>query len=140
MLNIQHEEFFFFFFNLPDVLTLPEFNNSLPDLLCSDDDSGNEDALEMEYSEAEAEELKRNAEVYVHQLQTPNSPPASTKQMIICDDKWMTQSFCCRVESLPTPSGSSASSVTSAPAHHRVWATCAQFGYHSSVSLFSILY
>lgn len=43
-------------------LSLQEFNNSLPDLLCSDDDSGNEDALEMEYSEAEAEELKRNAE------------------------------------------------------------------------------
>ncbi|KAM9486230.1 ubiquitin carboxyl-terminal hydrolase 37 isoform 1-T1 [Clarias gariepinus] len=43
-------------------LSLQEFNSSLPDLLCSDDDSGNEDALEMEYSEAEAEELKRNAE------------------------------------------------------------------------------
>ncbi|KAI4878712.1 hypothetical protein NFI96_013483 [Prochilodus magdalenae] len=43
-------------------LSLQEFNNSLPDLLCSDDDSGNEDALDMEYSEAEAEELKRNAE------------------------------------------------------------------------------
>uniref|UniRef100_A0A4W4FRN4 Ubiquitin carboxyl-terminal hydrolase n=1 Tax=Electrophorus electricus TaxID=8005 RepID=A0A4W4FRN4_ELEEL len=43
-------------------LSLQEFNNSLPELLCSDDDSGNEDALDMEYSEAEAEELKRNAE------------------------------------------------------------------------------
>ncbi|XP_060786237.1 ubiquitin carboxyl-terminal hydrolase 37 isoform X2 [Neoarius graeffei] len=43
-------------------LSLQEFNNSLPDLLCSDDDSGNEDAPEMEYSEAEAEDLKRNAE------------------------------------------------------------------------------
>ncbi|XP_062861616.1 ubiquitin carboxyl-terminal hydrolase 37 isoform X2 [Trichomycterus rosablanca] len=43
-------------------LSLQEFNSSLPDLLCSDDDSGNEDALEMEYTEAEAEELKRNAE------------------------------------------------------------------------------
>lgn len=43
-------------------LSLQEFNNSLHDLLCSDDDSGNEDALEMEYSEAEAELLKRNAE------------------------------------------------------------------------------
>uniref|UniRef100_I3KJB2 Ubiquitin carboxyl-terminal hydrolase n=1 Tax=Oreochromis niloticus TaxID=8128 RepID=I3KJB2_ORENI len=38
------------------------FNNSLPDLLCSDDDSGNEDVLDMEYTEAEAENLKRNAE------------------------------------------------------------------------------
>lgn len=40
-----------------------EFNNSLPELLCSDDDSGNEDVLDMEYTEAEAESLKRNAEV-----------------------------------------------------------------------------
>uniref|UniRef100_A0A673H5B0 Ubiquitin carboxyl-terminal hydrolase 37 n=1 Tax=Sinocyclocheilus rhinocerous TaxID=307959 RepID=A0A673H5B0_9TELE len=44
-------------------LSLQEFNNSLPELLCSDDDSGNEDGLDMEYSEAEAEELKKNAEV-----------------------------------------------------------------------------
>lgn len=29
----------------------------------SDEDSGNEDVLEMEYTDAEAEELKRNAEV-----------------------------------------------------------------------------
>lgn len=43
-------------------LSLQEFNNSLPELLCSDDDSGNEDGLDMEYSEAEAEDLKRNAE------------------------------------------------------------------------------
>lgn len=42
-------------------LSLQEFNNSLPDLLCSDD-SGNEDVLDMEYTEAEAENLKRNAE------------------------------------------------------------------------------
>lgn len=40
-----------------------EFNNSLPELLCSDEDSGNEDVLDMEYTEAEAEDLKRNAEV-----------------------------------------------------------------------------
>lgn len=45
---------------------MQEFNSSLPELLCSDDDSGNEDVLEMEYTEAEAEELKRNAEVNVH--------------------------------------------------------------------------
>lgn len=43
-------------------LSLQEFNNSLPELLCSDDDSGNEDVLDMEYTEAEAESLKRNAE------------------------------------------------------------------------------
>lgn len=43
-------------------LSLQEFNNSLPELLCSDDDSGNEDVLDMEYTEAEAEALKRNAE------------------------------------------------------------------------------
>ncbi|XP_063069567.1 ubiquitin carboxyl-terminal hydrolase 37 [Engraulis encrasicolus] len=43
-------------------LSLQEFNNSLPELLCSDDDSGNEDVLDMEYTEAEAEDLKRNAE------------------------------------------------------------------------------
>ncbi|XP_078119281.1 ubiquitin carboxyl-terminal hydrolase 37 isoform X2 [Sander vitreus] len=43
-------------------LSLQEFNNSLPELLCSDDDSGNEDVLDMEYSEAETENLKRNAE------------------------------------------------------------------------------
>uniref|UniRef100_UPI003AAF3EB5 ubiquitin carboxyl-terminal hydrolase 37 isoform X1 n=1 Tax=Centroberyx gerrardi TaxID=166262 RepID=UPI003AAF3EB5 len=43
-------------------LSLQEFNNSLPELLCSDEDSGNEDVLDMEYSEAEAEDLKRNAE------------------------------------------------------------------------------
>ncbi|XP_022595936.1 ubiquitin carboxyl-terminal hydrolase 37 isoform X1 [Seriola dumerili] len=43
-------------------LSLQEFNNSLPELLCSDDDSGNEDVLDMDYTEAEAENLKRNAE------------------------------------------------------------------------------
>ncbi|XP_061465273.1 ubiquitin carboxyl-terminal hydrolase 37 isoform X2 [Rhineura floridana] len=43
-------------------LSLQEFNSSLLDSLGSDEDSGNEDALDMEYSEAEAEELKRNAE------------------------------------------------------------------------------
>uniref|UniRef100_A0AAQ5YZ71 Ubiquitin carboxyl-terminal hydrolase n=1 Tax=Amphiprion ocellaris TaxID=80972 RepID=A0AAQ5YZ71_AMPOC len=43
-------------------LSLQEFNNSLPELLCSDDDSGNEDVLDMEYTEVEAENLKRNAE------------------------------------------------------------------------------
>ncbi|XP_039612422.1 ubiquitin carboxyl-terminal hydrolase 37 isoform X2 [Polypterus senegalus] len=41
-------------------LSLQEFNNSMHE--CSDEDSGNEDILDMEYSEAEAEELKRNAE------------------------------------------------------------------------------
>ena len=40
-----------------------EFNNSFVDSLGSDEDSGNEDVLDMEYTEAEAEELKRNAEV-----------------------------------------------------------------------------
>ncbi|KAI4805776.1 hypothetical protein KUCAC02_010373 [Chaenocephalus aceratus] len=43
-------------------LSLQEFNNSLPELLCSDEDSGNEDVLDMEYTEAETENLKRNAE------------------------------------------------------------------------------
>lgn len=38
----------------------------MPELLCSDDDSGNEDVLDMEYTEAEAENLKRNAEVRKH--------------------------------------------------------------------------
>ena len=40
-----------------------EFNNSFLDSLGSDEDSGNEDVFDMEYTEAEAEELKRNAEV-----------------------------------------------------------------------------
>ncbi|KAG8520916.1 Ubiquitin carboxyl-terminal hydrolase 37, partial [Galemys pyrenaicus] len=44
-------------------LSLQEFNNSFLDSLGSDEDSGNEDILDMEYTEAEAEELKRNAEV-----------------------------------------------------------------------------
>ncbi|KAM6152240.1 ubiquitin carboxyl-terminal hydrolase 37 isoform 2-T2 [Erethizon dorsatum] len=43
-------------------LSLQEFNNSFLDALGSDEDSGNEDVLDMEYTEAEAEELKRNAE------------------------------------------------------------------------------
>ncbi|XP_063743562.1 ubiquitin carboxyl-terminal hydrolase 37 isoform X2 [Eleginops maclovinus] len=43
-------------------LSLQEFNNSLPELLCSDEDSGNEDVLDMEYTETETENLKRNAE------------------------------------------------------------------------------
>ncbi|MBN3308434.1 UBP37 hydrolase, partial [Amia calva] len=43
-------------------LSLQEFNSSLPDCLCSDEDSGTEDVLDMEYSETEAEDLKRNAE------------------------------------------------------------------------------
>uniref|UniRef100_A0A4W5P2M7 Ubiquitin carboxyl-terminal hydrolase n=1 Tax=Hucho hucho TaxID=62062 RepID=A0A4W5P2M7_9TELE len=43
-------------------LSLQEFNNSLPELLCSDEDSGNEEVLDMEYSDAEAGDLKRNAE------------------------------------------------------------------------------
>lgn len=45
------------------VLCSLEFNNSFLDSLGSDEDSGNEDVLDMEYTEAEAEELKRNAEV-----------------------------------------------------------------------------
>ncbi|XP_006036518.1 ubiquitin carboxyl-terminal hydrolase 37 isoform X1 [Alligator sinensis] len=43
-------------------LSLQEFNSSLLDSVGSDEDSGNEDVLDMEYSDAEAEELKRNAE------------------------------------------------------------------------------
>ncbi|XP_015724439.1 ubiquitin carboxyl-terminal hydrolase 37 isoform X2 [Coturnix japonica] len=43
-------------------LSLQEFNSCLLDGVGSDEDSGNEDVLDMEYSEAEAEELKRNAE------------------------------------------------------------------------------
>lgn len=104
--------------------------------MCSDDDSGNEDALEMEYSEAEAEELKRNAEVHVHYLQASNSTPAST-----C---LMTHSLYCRMESLPTLSGLSVWSVILAPAHHPVRATCVKFGYHYNVLLcycfYTILY
>ena len=42
---------------------LSEFNNSFTELLCSDEDSGNEDVLDMEYNETEAEDLRRNAEV-----------------------------------------------------------------------------
>ncbi|KAM4835981.1 ubiquitin carboxyl-terminal hydrolase 37 isoform 2-T3 [Thomomys bottae] len=43
-------------------LSLQEFNNSFLDAQGSDEDSGNEDVFDMEYTEAEAEELKRNAE------------------------------------------------------------------------------
>ncbi|XP_072117165.1 LOW QUALITY PROTEIN: ubiquitin carboxyl-terminal hydrolase 37-like [Mobula birostris] len=43
-------------------LSIQEFNNSFGDLMGSDEDSGNEEILDMDYSEAEAEELKRNAE------------------------------------------------------------------------------
>ncbi|XP_064167774.1 ubiquitin carboxyl-terminal hydrolase 37-like [Anguilla rostrata] len=43
-------------------LSLQEFTNSLPELPCSDEDSGNEDVLDMDYSESEAEDLRRNAE------------------------------------------------------------------------------
>ncbi|XP_074857604.1 ubiquitin carboxyl-terminal hydrolase 37 [Carettochelys insculpta] len=44
-------------------LSLQEFNSSLLDSVGSDEDSGTEDVLDMEYSEAEAEELKKNAEI-----------------------------------------------------------------------------
>ncbi|XP_029460909.1 ubiquitin carboxyl-terminal hydrolase 37 isoform X2 [Rhinatrema bivittatum] len=43
-------------------LSLQDFNSSLLDGTGSDEDSGNEDVLDMEYTEAEAEELKKNAE------------------------------------------------------------------------------
>lgn len=43
-------------------LSLQEFNSSLLDGAMSDEDSGNEDVLDMEYTEEEAEELKKNAE------------------------------------------------------------------------------
>ncbi|XP_053327104.1 ubiquitin carboxyl-terminal hydrolase 37 isoform X2 [Spea bombifrons] len=43
-------------------LSLQEFNSSILDGMVSDEDSGNEDVLDMEYTEAEAEELKKNAE------------------------------------------------------------------------------
>ncbi|KAM8934045.1 ubiquitin carboxyl-terminal hydrolase 37 [Pelodytes ibericus] len=43
-------------------LSLQEFNSSLIDGMVSDEDSGNEDVLDMEYTEAEAKELKKNAE------------------------------------------------------------------------------
>lgn len=44
-------------------LSLKEFNTSLLDEAGSDDDSGNEEILDMEYTQAEAEELRRNAEL-----------------------------------------------------------------------------
>ncbi|XP_030064714.1 ubiquitin carboxyl-terminal hydrolase 37 isoform X2 [Microcaecilia unicolor] len=43
-------------------LSLQDFNCSLLDGTGSDEDSGNEDVLDMEYTVAEAEELKKNAE------------------------------------------------------------------------------
>ncbi|XP_073503506.1 ubiquitin carboxyl-terminal hydrolase 37 isoform X1 [Phyllobates terribilis] len=43
-------------------LSLQEFNSSFLDGAMSDEDSGNEDVLDMEYTEEEAEELKKNAE------------------------------------------------------------------------------
>nr|XP_048314971.1 ubiquitin carboxyl-terminal hydrolase 37 isoform X2 [Myodes glareolus] len=43
-------------------LSLQELNSPFLDSLGSDEDSGNEDIFDMEYTEAEAEELKRNAE------------------------------------------------------------------------------
>ncbi|XP_068102151.1 ubiquitin carboxyl-terminal hydrolase 37 isoform X2 [Hyperolius riggenbachi] len=43
-------------------LSLQEFNNSLMDGVNSDEDSGNEEVCDMEYTEEETEELKRNAE------------------------------------------------------------------------------
>ncbi|XP_078260475.1 ubiquitin carboxyl-terminal hydrolase 37 isoform X2 [Rhinoraja longicauda] len=43
-------------------LSIQEFNSSFGELMGSDEDSGNEEVLDMDYSEAEAEELKRNAE------------------------------------------------------------------------------
>lgn len=43
-------------------LSIQEFNSSFGELVGSDEDSGNEEVLDMDYSETEAEELKRNAE------------------------------------------------------------------------------
>ncbi|XP_072274100.1 ubiquitin carboxyl-terminal hydrolase 37 isoform X2 [Pyxicephalus adspersus] len=43
-------------------LSLQEFNNSMLDGMMSDEDSGNEDIFDMEYTEEETEQLKRNAE------------------------------------------------------------------------------
>lgn len=42
---------------------LTEFNRSLPELLCPDEDFGNQDVMDTNHTEAEAESLKRNAEV-----------------------------------------------------------------------------
>lgn len=98
------------------VSVIVEFNNSLPELLCSDDDSGNEDGLDMEYSEAEAEELKKNAEVRL-------KPSVCFKK---CQFSWCSFNDCdglfCRLESFPTLSDSSVWSVTSAAALHQVLA------------------
>lgn len=54
--------------NLSIISHTAEFNNSLSELVCSDDDSGNEGVLDMEYSEAEAENLKKNAEVLCFEI------------------------------------------------------------------------
>ncbi|XP_003976082.1 ubiquitin carboxyl-terminal hydrolase 37 [Takifugu rubripes] len=43
-------------------LSLQEFNRSLPEMLCSDDDSGNQDMMDTDWTEAEDESPKRNAE------------------------------------------------------------------------------
>ncbi|XP_078535361.1 ubiquitin carboxyl-terminal hydrolase 37 isoform X1 [Lissotriton helveticus] len=43
-------------------LSLQEFNFSFLDSVCSDEDSGNEDIFDMEYTDAEVEELRKNAE------------------------------------------------------------------------------
>ncbi|XP_069838350.1 ubiquitin carboxyl-terminal hydrolase 37 isoform X2 [Dendropsophus ebraccatus] len=43
-------------------LSLQEYNSSFLDSTLSDEDSGNEEVLDIEYTEEEAEELKRNAE------------------------------------------------------------------------------
>lgn len=40
-----------------------EFNRSLPEMLCSDDDSGNQDMMDTDWTEADDESPKRNAEV-----------------------------------------------------------------------------
>ncbi|XP_047576993.1 ubiquitin carboxyl-terminal hydrolase 37 isoform X2 [Lutra lutra] len=51
-------------------LSLQEFNNSFLDSLGSDEDSGNEDVLDMEYTEAEAEGTKKNAETGIFLILT----------------------------------------------------------------------
>ncbi|XP_018094247.1 ubiquitin carboxyl-terminal hydrolase 37 isoform X3 [Xenopus laevis] len=43
-------------------LSLQEFNNTIMDGIVSDEDSGNEEVLDIDYTEAETEELKKNAE------------------------------------------------------------------------------
>lgn len=99
------------------VCVLVEFNNSLPELLCSDDDSGNEDGLDMEYSEAEAEELKKNAEVSLKILTF--SPLWFFFTLWRC-----LLALFCRLEIFSTLSDSSAWSVTSAAVLHQVSTFC----------------